>query len=172
MNQELILRGAGKSDAAALLAFFKQVGSESSYLTLDEAGVQLKEEQLAVYLEETEEKSNNAYFLAFVEGKLVGVLSVTADYHERVRHIGEVFVAVLSDYQGLGIASFLFEGMLEWVLEVGVIHRLELICQARNQPAVALYEKQGFTCEAKLKWGARDENGQLIDTLLFSKLIS
>ena len=39
---ELCLREAEKTDAAELIAFLNQVGSESDYMTLDEAGILMK----------------------------------------------------------------------------------------------------------------------------------
>lgn len=162
---EVVVREAESTDAAALITFLDKVGGESHFLTMDEAGILLTETEMADYLTQISEKDNNCYFLALINDEIAGVLSVTADFHIRVRHIGEIFVAVSRDFQGLGIASLLFEDMLDWVNEVGVIKRLELTCQRRNLAAVHLYEKEGFDIEAVRKYGARDENGQLIDTL-------
>ena len=78
-------------------------------------------------------------------------------------HIAELFIAVSEDYQGYGIGTILLEDALEWVEEVGTIKRLELTVQARNKKARHLYEKFDFELENVKKWGARDENGQLID---------
>ncbi|MDR0199593.1 MAG: GNAT family N-acetyltransferase [Streptococcaceae bacterium] len=162
---EITIREAVKSDAAALIDFLSLVGGESHYLTMDDAGPLISEADMADYLTQIAEKDNNAYFLALANGEIMGVLSVTADFHYRVRHIGDIFIAVKSDSKGLGIGTLLFEDMLDWVKELGVIKRLELTCQKRNAAAVHLYEKMGFALEAEKKYGARDENGNLITTL-------
>ncbi len=60
------------------------------------------------------------------------------------------------------LGRILLEDALEWVEEVGTIKRLELTVQARNKKARHLYEKFDFELENVKKWGARDENGQLI----------
>jgi RimJ/RimL family protein N-acetyltransferase len=141
------------------------VGAESHFLTLDEAGILLSEGEMAHYLEQIAEKDNNAYFLALINNEIAGVLSITADFHSRVRHIGELFIAVRQNYQQLGIGSLLFDDMLDWVQTLATLKRLELTCQKRNTAAVHLYQKFGFEIEAVKKYGARDENGDLIDTL-------
>ncbi|MDP1205730.1 GNAT family N-acetyltransferase, partial [Klebsiella pneumoniae] len=87
------------------------------------------------FLNQQAEKDNNAYFLAFVGDEIAGILHLTADYHYRVRHIAELFIAVSEDYQCYSIGTILLEDALEWVEEVGTIKRLELTVQARNKKA-------------------------------------
>ncbi|WP_081165245.1 GNAT family N-acetyltransferase [Lactococcus garvieae] len=163
MNTELLIREATKEDSAKLIAFLDQIGKESHFLTLDEAGILMSETQMEDYLEQISQKDNNAYFLAFLGEEIAGVLHITADFHYRIRHIGDIFIAVASKFQGYGVASFLFTDALEWVEETGVIKRLELTVQKRNKAAIHLYEKFGFELEAIQKYGARDEDGHLID---------
>lgn len=169
MSTELLIREARKEDSSKLIAFLDQVGKESHFLTLDEAGILMTEPQMEEYLEQILQKDNNAYFLAFLGEEIAGVLHITADFHYRVRHIGEIFIAVASKFQGYGIGTFLFEDALEWIEETGVLKRLELTVQKRNKAAIHLYEKFGFTIEAIQKYGARDEHGNLIDVFAMVK---
>lgn len=162
---EIIIREAQAQDAEQLITFLNGVGKESHFLTLDEAGILMTTEQMATYLSQIYEKDNNTYLLAFIEDKLAGVISLTADFHERVRHIGELFIAVGKDYQGYGIGQLLMTDLLDYIVEVGIIQRLELQVQKRNTKAVHVYKKYGFEVESIRKYGARDEHGQLIDVL-------
>lgn len=98
-------------------------------MTLDEAGILMSPTQMQDYLTQILTKDNNAYFLAFIGQEIAGVLHITADFHYRIRHIGDIFIAVSSQFQGYGIASFLFEDALEWIEEMDVIKRLELTVQ-------------------------------------------
>lgn len=163
MSTELLIREATPEDSIKLIAFLNQVGKESHFLTLDEAGILMSPTQMQDYLTQILTKDNNAYFLAFIGQEIAGVLHITADFHYRIRHIGDIFIAVSSQFQGCGIASFLFEDALEWIEEMDVIKRLELTVQKRNKAAIHLYEKFGFELETVQKYGARDEHGQLID---------
>jgi ribosomal protein S18 acetylase RimI-like enzyme len=164
-EQELIVREAVPQDAAALLEFLNIVGGETHFLTLDEAGTVESVEDMAAKIGQVAESDNNAYFLAEVAGQIAGLLSIDGDFHYRIRHIGELFVAVKKDFQGYGIATILFEDAIDWIEELGVIKRLELTVQARNERAISLYEKMGFQLESTRRWGARDEDGNLIDVL-------
>lgn len=163
MTTELIVREANGADSSRVIEFLNKVGTESNFLTIDEVGILISEAEMTDFLNQQAEKDNNAYFLAFVGDEIAGILHLTADYHYRVRHIAELFIAVSEDYQGYGIGTILLEDALEWVEEVGTIKRLELTVQARNKKARHLHEKFDFELENVKKWGARDENGQLID---------
>ena len=163
MTTELIVREASGLDSPKVIDFLNKVGAESNFLTIDEVGILMSDAGMTEFLNQQAEKDNNAYFIAFVGEEIAGVLHLTADYHYRVRHIAELFIAVAQDFQGYGIGSILLEDALDWIKEVGIIKRLELTVQARNHKARHLYEKFDFALEATKKWGARDENGQFID---------
>lgn len=162
---EIIVREAEPNDAKSLIDFLNQVGQESHFLTLDDAGILMSEMEMADYLAQIAEKDNNAYLLAILGNEILGVISLTADFHIRIRHIGDLFIAVKREAQGYGIGRILMADMLDFVAEVGVIKRLELQVQKRNEKAVHLYQTYGFMIESTRKFGARDEFGQLIDVL-------
>ena len=162
---EIIIREAQSRDAQQLIDFLNTVGKESHFLTLDDAGILMSLDQMAEYLNQIQEKDNNLYLLAFLDDEIVGVSSVTADFHDRIKHIGELFIVVGKKYQGYGIGQLLMTDILADIQEAGVIKRLELQVQKRNTKAVLMYEKFGFQLESTRKFGARDENGQLIDVL-------
>ena len=162
---EIIIREAQSRDAQQLIDFLNTVGKESHFLTLDDAGILMSVEQMAEYLNQIQEKDNNLYLLAFLDDEIVDVSSVTADFHDRIKHIGELFIVVGKKYQGYGIGQLLMTDLLADIQEAGVIKRLELQVQKRNTKAVLMYEKFGFQLESTRKFGARDENGQLIDVL-------
>lgn len=162
---EIIVREATPQDAQNLINFLNQVGQESHFLTLDEAGILLTTVQMSDYLAQVAEKDNNAYLLALADDQIAGVISLTADFHERIRHIGDLFIAVSQDFQGYGIGQILMADLIDFIQEVGVIKRLELQVQKRNERATHLYQKHGFDIESTRKFGARDEFGNLIDVL-------
>lgn len=162
---EIIVREAEPKDAQKLINFLNQVGKESHFLTLDEVGILMTATQMSEYLAQIAEKDNNGYLLALVNNEIAGVISLTADFHERIRHIGDLFIAVSQNFQGYGIGHILMADMLEFIQEIGVIKRLELQVQKRNERAIHLYQKNSFEIESIRKFGARDELGNLIDVL-------
>ncbi|XOW21446.1 GNAT family N-acetyltransferase [Lactococcus cremoris] len=160
MTTELIVREASGLDSPKVIDFLNKVGAESNFLTIDEVGILMSEAEMTEFLNQQAEKDNNAFLLLSLVRNAGFYI---ADYHYRIRHIAELFIAVAQDFQGYGIGSILLEDALDWIKEVGLIKRLELTVQARNHKARHLYEKFDFALEATKKWGARDENGQFID---------
>jgi RimJ/RimL family protein N-acetyltransferase len=147
-----------------------QIGSESTFLIMDERGMRLNEEQMRANLEGLAALENNVLLLALADEKAVGFFSVKASEMERVRHIGEFAIAVERDYWGFGIGPLLMEEGIEWAHANGVIRRLELTVQKRNARAVKLYERFGFKHEALMKRGAFAE-GEFLDVHLMSMMI-
>ncbi|MBP2623523.1 GNAT family N-acetyltransferase [Streptococcus oricebi] len=168
---ELELREAQEMDAASLVTFLNQVGRESDYMTLDEAGILMTEDQMREFVSRQEETDNQLYLVAFLDQELAGVLSITADFHERIRHIGQVFVVVKKAFWNQGLGRILLEEALDWAKSSQIIRRLELSVQVRNERAVHLYQSLGFEIEGRQARGAYLREGEFLDVYLMGKLI-
>lgn len=168
---DVVIREAIPDDARELLQLSRQVSIETEYLVMDETGMDLTPEMLALHLENLYESANNLLLVAFVNDQLVGNASVKASQEHRVAHIGEVGISILKEFWGIGLGSLLMEEILYWAQESQVIRRLELTVQAQNERAIHLYEKVGFKLEATMARGARDNQGAFLDVHLMSLMI-
>ena len=65
----------------------------------------------------------------------------------------------------------LLEEVVEWAQAGGILRRLQLTVQTRNQAAVHLYQKYGFVIEGRQERGAYIEEGEFIDVYLMGRLI-
>lgn len=169
---ELTIREVRSSDAKALSEMMKQIGSETEFIVVGERGLDMPIRYLTKELEWMCESHNNVLLVALDGKKMIGVANVQADKEERTEHIGEVGICLLKEYWGLGIGAYLLEEILFWAENSGVIRRLELRVQIRNERAVHLYEKMGFFIEATLPRGAKTGEGQLVDVYLMSRMIN
>lgn len=168
---ELLIREAEAQDAAELVAFLNQVGTETDFMTLDEDGINLTADEMAYVIERHAELDNHLYLLAVLDGEIVGILSIAADNAKRVRHIGEVFIVVQKNYHNQGLGRILLEEGLEWAENYSqTIRRLQLSVQKRNGAAVHLYSSLGFSLEGLQERGAY-VNGEFVDIYLMGKLI-
>ncbi|KGM36809.1 GNAT family N-acetyltransferase [Streptococcus sinensis] len=168
---ELALREAEQTDAETLIAFLNQVGAESDYMTLDEAGILMDEGQMASFIQHQTESENQLYLLALLDDEIVGLVSITADFHERIRHIGQVFIVVKKAFWNQGLGRILLEEALAWAENNSILRRLELTVQVRNERAVHLYKELGFEIEGLQKRGAYLTEGIFLDVYLMGKLI-
>lgn len=168
---EITLREAVPDDAAEVLELMKQLEQETDFLVLDEIGMQLTPELLALNLADIYESENNLLLLAIADGKLIGSASVKAAADDHVAHIGEVGISILKSYWGVGLGSALLGEVIEWAKLGGVIRRLELTVQQRNARAIHLYRKFGFEREGTMTRGVRAVDGSFLPVDFMSLMI-
>ena len=171
MEYELCIREAEAQDAAALVAFLDLVGQETDFTSLDENGILMTESEMAIFIEKQATSDNQITLLALLNDEIAGVLNITADQRVRVRHIGDVFLAVRKKFWNQGLATILLEEGIEWAKASGVLRRLQLSVQKRNEAAIHLYSKFGFVTEGLQERGAYLKEGIFLDVYLMGRLI-
>ena len=172
MEYELCIREAETSDATDLIAFLDCVGQETDFTSLDENGIMMTVSEMALFIEKQAASENQITLLALLNDEIAGVLNITADQHLRVRHIGDVFLAVRRKFWNQGLATILLEEGIEWAKSSGVLCRLQLSVQKRNEAAIHLYSKMGFITEGLQERGAYLAEGIFLDVCLMGKLIN
>ena len=171
MEYELLIREAEAEDAAELVTFLNCVSLETDFTSLDGDGILLTSEEMEVFLNKQASSDNQITLLAFLNDKIAGLVNITADQRKRVRHIGDIFIVIGKRYWNNGLGSLLIEEAIEWAQASGILRRLQLTVQTRNQAAVHLYQKYGFVIEGRQERGAYIEEGKFIDVYLMGKLI-
>lgn len=167
---EIVIREALPEDAEALLNFLGKVALETNFLSMDAEDFQLSVEEEAHHLTRILESENNCLFVARFGELIIGTASIAGNKEKKLRHIGELGVTVASEYWGFGLGTNLVAELIEWAEQSGIIRRIELTVQARNQRAIDLYRKMGFVQEGVLQRGVFSE-GQFLDVYLMSCMI-
>lgn len=170
-NIEFTLREAIPADAKEILELMKLIGAQTPYMVMDEQGLKMTEEEMAQNLADLYDSPNNLLLLALADEKIVGTASIRASKQKRMEHIGEIGISILKDYWGFGLGSLMMEELIEWSKEGGIIRRLELTVQKRNERAVHVYEKIGFQKEALMARGAKTDDGEFLSVHLMSMMI-
>ncbi|AIM24748.1 acetyltransferase, GNAT family protein [Melissococcus plutonius] len=171
MSEEITIREAIPTNAAQMLTVIKKINAETSYLVMDENIQRLTKEEVADNLAALYSSSNNITLLALNNEKIIGLASVKASSEQRMSHIGEIGISLLSDYWGFGLSSILLEEIIQWAKNTYLIRRLELSVQKRNQRAFHLYKKFGFKIEAEMLRGFQTKDGEFLPVYLMSLLI-
>ena len=171
MEYELLIREAEPGDAAELVTFLNRVSLETDFTSLDGDGILLTSEEMEIFLDKQASSDNQITLLAFLNDKIAGLVNITADQRKRVRHIGDLFIVIGKKYWNNGLGSLLLEEVVEWAQVSGILRRLQLTVQTRNQAAVHLYQKHGFIIEGRQERGAYIEEGNFIDVYLMGRLI-
>lgn len=89
--------------------------------------------------------------LAIVDGKIVGIGTISSSHKIKSRHSGELGIVVAQEYQGKCIGSSIIQQLIDWAKGNGVTTRIQLDTRTDNELAVKLYQKFGFEIEGCLK---------------------
>ncbi|MGV3080148.1 N-acetyltransferase family protein [Streptococcus sp. 32226D021BW] len=170
-EKEVYFSEAEPTDAVAFIDFMNQVARESDYLVMDESGFRFSSEEMERIFEAGIENPGELCLLAKVGSEVIGAISVKSSRQFRISHIGNIFIAIKKDYWGHGLGTILLDEVIEWAQEMDVLKRLELTVQVRNQAAVHLYQKLGFTIEGTQVRGARTDEGEWLDLYYMGRLI-
>ena len=136
-----IIRDANPSDAPDIVDYQLQMALETENLELTKSVVELGVE--AVF----DDKSKGAYYVAEVDGKVVGSLLITYEWSDwrngQVLWIQSVYV--LKEFRGQGIFRKLYAHVKEKVVDQETDFRgIRLYVDKTNDDAQKVYEKLGM----------------------------
>jgi RimJ/RimL family protein N-acetyltransferase len=108
--------------------------------------------------------------VAEVDGVLAGRLSLARDPHPSSAHVADLGLMVDAAYRRRGVGTALLDAAEKWARSAGVT-KLELHVFPHNTPAIALYDRHGYEREGYRRRHYRRPGGELVDTILMSKLL-
>ncbi len=115
------------------------------------------------------EPDNMIRLVACVNESVVGNIAMWTASNVRRRHVGEVAMAVHDDWQGKGCGARLMQAALDLADHWLNLSRVELQVFTDNAPAIALYERNGFSIEGTMKaYAFRD--GQYADVYAMARV--
>ncbi|WP_455390098.1 GNAT family N-acetyltransferase [Lactiplantibacillus pentosus] len=162
MAEEVVdVRPAEVTDAAQLLALLAQLGRESNTFTVDDGIEELSETDEAEQIERISGTTTNVIFVAVLGDRLIGVSTVQASTDFSAVQ-GEVGVAVLKEFWGMGLGTALVEEILDWARNYSSLERLVLTVQLRNTRAAKLYQHLGFENCTATSYEVVDPTGQRV----------
>jgi RimJ/RimL family protein N-acetyltransferase len=140
----IVVRPAEPTDAVALTALASAVSAEPE-------GWMIWSEWRAVgderrYLRAVRRHPDAAVFVAEVDAKLAGRLSLARDPNPASHHVADLGLMVDANFRRQGVGRALLEAAVAWAPEHG-IGKLELHVFPWNTAAIALYEAFGFERE-------------------------
>ena len=163
----MIIRPADPRDAAQLVALAEAVGSEpEGWLISDSRWRSVGDERR--YLRAVRKHPDAAVFVAELDDRIVGRLSVARDPHPASRHVADLGLMVAADARRQGIGQGLLAEAADWARRVGV-RKLELHVFPHNEAAIALYERSGYGREGFRRRHYRRPDGTYVDAVLMAK---
>lgn len=168
---EVTIRPAIPDDAAELLRFFKEEVIPCDFLETDEFTADVPERLLASELGDIYESTTNLLLLALAGQQIIGYLRIESPASYQRGHVGELGIIVAQDYRRQGLGSILMSEALDWVATESKLIRIELFVQKRNLAAQKMYQQFNFKPEGELPKSFRSATGELLTTILMSRLV-
>jgi ribosomal protein S18 acetylase RimI-like enzyme len=82
---------------------------------------------------------------AFADGKLVGILGMSVEPRQKIRHKGHVFgMYVAPEHAGRGVGRKLMTACIERARRIAALEQLQLTVTESNGRAKSFYEQAGF----------------------------
>jgi len=157
------LRPLVPADEAALLEFFSRLSPEDRQFLRDDV---MQPETVRVWCREAD-YDRVLPILAEHEGRIVG----DATLHRRpsgwMRHVGEIRVVTDPFFRRRGLASALAREIFYLALQAG-LDKMVAEVAADQLAAAKVFEKLGFSCEARLTGHIVDLQGRKRDLLILS----
>jgi RimJ/RimL family protein N-acetyltransferase len=142
MSYQVVL--AQKEDAALLLEYLKQVGSETDYLLFDQAGVPMTVSQEKAFLSTVNSTPYSRMFLIKDDGKVIANGYIYGSPRARIQHKFQIAVSVLKAYWGTGVSHLLMQTLIDYAKSTGFTETISLEVVSENIRAIKLYERFGF----------------------------
>lgn len=163
-DDDIRIRSAEPEDAETISALFGSRG-------VVEGTSQLPDVPIASRLEMLRRIDASGCRLVAVHGEeLVGCASLHAPSPGlRRAHCRQLAIAVAQPWQARGVGKRLLLQLLDWADQWAGVLRIELVTQADNERAIALYRSLGFVEEGRHRaYILRD--GEYVDALAMARL--
>lgn len=166
LGKEALIREAKEEDFTSIWKIFRKVVSEGEYTST------IRLETSQDNYEHSDEEDDQKKFITVlceIEQQIVGYATVEESIWELSRHAGELGIAVLPQFRGVGVGSALLGSVLRVASEKG-FKKVNLSVFNTNKNAMNLYKRFGFK-----KVGEKKKQfylqGKYIDEIIMEKFL-
>ena len=155
---EMIVRDLEVEDAAEMLAYLKQVGGESDFLTFGPEGVGYTLEEEQDFIRSKADDPCNLFLAGTINDRIIASLGLMCGRRGRVSHCGEFGMSVIKDYWSIGVGGYLMDYMLDWARRKSDLTKINLQVREDNIRAISLYMRKGFSFEGRMRDMMKDDD--------------
>jgi ribosomal protein S18 acetylase RimI-like enzyme len=157
------IRPARQPDLSGLVGVIREAVSDGRDVVAENIADILDNEQV---LFRHDEVQSRVFFVATVDGDVVGWTNLTHPELEKLDHTAELTVGVLSEYRRNGIGSHLLQRGLEWASKEGY-ERIYNSIPSTNEDAIEFLKNHGWEIEATREDHYRID-GEYVDEVMMA----
>ena len=169
-GERALLRQVQPTDAEEMLVFLRETSRESDFLLRypEENIMGISEE--VQFLEGICQSDNKIMLACFIDGSVAGNISLRGNDFRKIRHRGELALAVRKAYWHLGIGRVMLTEAIGLARNLGLQY-LELDYIDGNARAKGLYESLGFQEFARISRAYCQPDGTMADAVMMRKCL-
>jgi L-amino acid N-acyltransferase YncA len=141
---QVTIRRAREEDLTGLVGVIRQAIGDGTYVDAETVADIVDHEEV---LFRHNELQSRVFFVATVDGDVVGWVNLNTHETEKLDHTAELTLGVLEAYRGHGIGSELLERGLEWAEENGY-EKIYNSVPDSNEAAIEFLKDHGWAVEA------------------------
>lgn len=170
-SDQITFRAPQLSDSKIMLDFINELSKEDIYLNAnpDNLFTENQEQQYLVECLYKVKEHQQIHLLAFLDSELIGSVTITKQPMRQI-HVGIFGLTIAKKWRGKGLGEMLARLAIEQAKTIN-IKMIILDAFAKNNPAINLYKKLGFTQYGFLPKGFVYQN-KLEDKVLMYKEIA
>jgi len=158
---EFTIRQARQEDITGLVGVMRSAVEPGRYIVAESVADLVDHEQVLLRNNELESR---IFFVACVEGDVVGWVHLAHPEIGKLEHTAELTVGVLEEYRGHGIGSHLLQRGLEWANQQGY-EKIYQSIPSTNEAALEFLEEHGWG-EAARREDHYKIDGEYIDEVM------
>ena len=166
---EVDIREIRVCDALEVVAYMKQVNTETKNLTRDPDEFTMTVEQEEAFIENAITSKDQFIYTVWHKDKMISMSGIHGSSLRRLKHKVNLGISILLEYHNLGLGTILMNLLVEKAKELGKT-KMELDVRADNPNAIKVYERTGFEVEGIRKNGFQVD-GKYIDLILMGRIL-
>jgi ribosomal protein S18 acetylase RimI-like enzyme len=173
-DKKITIRTINKTDLKNLkkfMVFINSLVEEDAKILMNKKATIKEEKDFVGGLLKGIQSKTKVYLMAEHEGKMIGATSIELQRLRR-NHIGEVAIAIVDGYRGIGLGTYLLSEIIKRAKKdlIPTPKIIQLEAYINNKPAISLYKKLGFKAIAKIPKQIQYK-GKLVADLIMIKQI-
>ena len=170
-GRQVTIRSVEPEDAVNMLQYMKIMLGETPFLLRTPEEFNYTPEEEAQVLAGRKNDPLSLMLVAEIEGQIIASADVCSHgAKSRVLHRAELGISVRKDYWRQGIGSALMERLISFAKQSG-FEQIELTVESKNQRALRLYLKNGFTVYGTRPHGMKYPDGSYDNDYLMIKML-
>ncbi|MFB6084078.1 MAG: N-acetyltransferase family protein [Halorientalis sp.] len=142
---EYTIRQARQADMSGIVGVMRSAIDAGTYVVAESVADMIDHEEVLLRHNELESRM---FFVACVDGDVVGWVHLEHPEMDKLSHTAELTVGVLEAYRGHGIGSHLLQRGLEWAAQQGY-ERIYNSVPSTNETAIEFLKGHGWEEEAR-----------------------